>query len=301
MAKKTWITGDFHGELFRFHNFVEILSRLNEKPEDTNIVCLGDCGFNFFLNKSDQKRKKAANSFGFTFYCVRGNHEERPENIPTMTLVYDEEVKNRIYMESEYPNIRYLVDGEIYEFEKKQCLIIGGAYSVDKWYRLKRANLNEETNNPKITGWFSSEQLDLVERETILKKIKGKEYDMVFTHTCPISWEPKDTFLRQIDQTTVDKTMENWLKEVANNIDFKVWCFGHYHRDRAERRNAQMFYQDIFPLLDIYNNTIAREKAPGYDNQSFQLCPKCGNICFKREGADPRYYCNWCHSEFVKE
>lgn len=42
----------------------------------------------------------------------------------------------------------------------------------------------------------------------------GEKYDFVFTHTCPISWEPRDLFLPMINQGTVDRTMENWLDDV---------------------------------------------------------------------------------------
>ena len=262
--KKFYITGDFHGSLSRFNDFLYTLSKLGEKPAETAIVCLGDCGFNFYLNRSDEKRKTLANYLGITFYCVRGNHEQRPELIPGMETVFDTEVKGSIYMEPRFPHIRYLMDGETYEFEGEKCLVIGGAYSIDKWYRILRSGPMEENNDPKITGWFPDEMLTEKEMDNIFKNIKGQYFDMVLTHTCPISWEPIDTFLRQVDQNTVDKTMEEWLDKVAKAIKFRVWCFGHYHRDRAENPKAQMFYQDIFPLVDICEGTIARERGPSY-------------------------------------
>ena len=49
------VTGDFHGRLDRFINL-----HLVYNPTETAIICLGDCGFNFYLNKKDQKLKQQA-------------------------------------------------------------------------------------------------------------------------------------------------------------------------------------------------------------------------------------------------
>ena len=54
------------------------------EPAETALIILGDAGINFYLNKTDKKNKKIINNTGYIIYCVRGNHEERPENIETM-------------------------------------------------------------------------------------------------------------------------------------------------------------------------------------------------------------------------
>ena len=78
------VTGDFHGRLDRFFNL-----HYKYNPQETVIICLGDCGFNFWLNDKDYKIKQEAKELGFTFYCVRGNHEARPQSLSRMTLKYD--------------------------------------------------------------------------------------------------------------------------------------------------------------------------------------------------------------------
>jgi 3-oxoacid CoA-transferase subunit A len=95
------------------------------------LIILGDAGFNFYLNKTDWKLKRNTNNTGYTIYCVRGNHEERPENLK-IPLVYDEEVNGLVYCEKEFPNIKYFVDGSSYDIKGYSVLTIGGAYSVDK-------------------------------------------------------------------------------------------------------------------------------------------------------------------------
>lgn len=222
-------------------------------PEETAIIILGDTGFNFWLNKTDVKTKREANKYGYTIYCVRGNHEERPENIDSMEILFDENVCGSVFMENEFPNIRYFKDGDIYNINGHRTLVIGGAYSVDKWYRLSRAGLNEQNNDPAKTGWFSSELLTEDEMLKIASTTFGKNFDFVFSHTCPISWEPRDLFLSFIDQSTVDKSMEQWLDVIKADIHWGVWCFGHFHKDRIERPRVEQFYGNIEDLETVWN------------------------------------------------
>lgn len=81
----------------------------------------------------------------------------------------------------------------------------------------------------------------------------GQDYDFVFTHTCPISWEPTDLFLGCVDQSTVDKSTEMFLDEVRCEVNWKIWCFGHYHTDRLERPRVEQFYTDWENLDAVWN------------------------------------------------
>lgn len=248
------ITGDTHGRFNRFDKYQFT------NPENHAVIILGDAGFNFYLNKTDNKNKKVVNNYGFKVYCVRGNHEERPEKVPGIHPFYDEEVKGVVLKEVRYPNIRYFIDGSVYTIQGHTFLILGGAYSIDKDYRI-------ENNYP----WFEYEQLTEKEKSCIYNEVKGKSFDFVLSHTCPISWEPTDLFLNYINQSKVDKSMELWLDEVKNNIGFKVWLFGHYHADRLERPGVEMFYLDTEELDNIIERWFSGktidwwlEKSPNY-------------------------------------
>ncbi len=204
-------------------------------------------GLNFYLNKTDYKNKRAINATGFRIYAVRGNHEERPENLG-MDQMYDEDIDGGVYYEPEFPNIRYLFDGEEYTIHDHPILVIGGAYSVDKWYRLG----NRPENTDSWTGWFKDEQLTKKEMDEIGEWVEGKHYDFVLTHTCPISWEPRDLFLPGLDQSKVDKSMELWLENIKSKVDWTVWLAGHYHADRLIRPGAEMYFHDIESLDTIW-------------------------------------------------
>ena len=236
------LVSDTHGKVAE--RLAHIPSTLN--PKETAIIILGDAGFNFWLNKSDTKTKREANKYGYTIYCVRGNHEERPEQL-NIQRYFDENVNNDIYMESEFPNIKYFVDGEIYKLGCYRTLVIGGAYSIDKYYRLAQA-----PKNAKWTGWFPHEQLSSKEMTAITEKVKGQWFDFVLTHTCPFSWEPQDLFLSGLNQSTVDNSMEKWMDKLKEQINYTIWLFGHFHDNRVMRKGVEMYYEDITPLEDIY-------------------------------------------------
>lgn len=226
------------------------------KPEETGIIILGDAGLNFYLNKTDKKYKKLLNSQGYHIYCVRGNHEQRPELIANMHLENDSNVGNMTWVEEDYPNIRYFVDGGNYVIGGHPVLVIGGAYSVDKYWRLIRAGYSKNDGDiadPKKCGWFKDECLTQEEMIAIQESNKGKKFDFIFTHTAPIDWEPTDLFLGCIDQTTVDKSMEYWLNNLKETFDWGVWCFGHYHADRIERPYVEQMYMDYESLDTIWN------------------------------------------------
>jgi 3-oxoacid CoA-transferase subunit A len=249
MIKNWLITGDTHGR---------VCERLKNIPggycgfsnENSALIILGDAGINFYLNKTDAKNKQAIQDTGWLVYCVRGNHEERPENIPTMDIIFDPEVDGNIYVEADYPNIRYFMDGGIYNLSGKKTLVLGGAYSVDKYYRLLKAA--SKNNFDSWTGWFPEEQLSVEERDSILEKIKGQKFDLVLTHTCPYRWQPVDLFLNGPDQSQVDISMELWLEDVKDVIDWNIWLFGHYHDDRIIRPHVEMFSTDVTSLENIF-------------------------------------------------
>ena len=80
-----------------------------------------------------------------TILCVHGNHEERPYNIKGYKEV--DYFDGKVYQEKKYPNILFCKDGENYKIEDRYFFALGGAYSTDKYLRLKEG-----------WKWFPSEQ-----------------------------------------------------------------------------------------------------------------------------------------------
>ena len=257
MIKHWIITGDTHGGVGLISRLGNIARNMPEcKPEETGVIILGDAGLNFYLNKTDKKHKKMVNAQGYHIYCVRGNHEERPENIENMRLENDPNVGNMTWQEVDFPNIHYFADGGNYVIGGHSVLVIGGAYSVDKYWRLQRSGYSAadaEIADPKRTGWFKDECLTKDEMTAIYEQVQGKHFDFVFTHTCPLSWQPTDLFLGCIDQSTVDNTMEVWMDFVKDYFTWDCWCFGHYHADRIEHPHVEQFYYDYEKMETVWN------------------------------------------------
>ena len=210
---KFYITGDTHGNFNRIDYFCQ---RFETSKED--ILCiLGDAGINYYLNKKDYMLKQVLQDMPITFFCIHGNHEERPFNISTyITKKWN---GGTVYYEEEFPNILFAKDGEIYNINGKSILVIGGAYSVDKEYRLLKG-----------WSWFKDEQPNKEIIKYIEKQItKQRHFDIVLSHTCPIKTEPRHMFLPFIDQSKVDKTTELLLQRIADWITFDNWYFGHFH------------------------------------------------------------------------
>lgn len=256
MIKKWIITGDTHGGVNTITRISNI-KRNNPGFEDgeLGVIILGDAGLNFYLNKTDKKHKKMLNNMGVKVYCVRGNHEERPENLK-YDDIYDPNVHGEVYYDPDFDNINYFIDGGEYQIGGYSVLVIGGAYSVDKYWRLARAGYSAkeaDIADPKKCGWFKDECLTQEEMTAIQENNVGKKFDLVLTHTCPFDWEPTDLFLGCVDQTTVDTSMEWWMNQVKDTFDWNVWLFGHFHADRIERPHVQQFYMDYEDLDSIWN------------------------------------------------
>ena len=211
-------TGDLHGKFDRIEDFC------NRFSVEGTMILLGDVGLNYYLDKGkkDIKNKQRLNILPLTFICVHGNHEERPENLDTYELLTIDK-KGKFFYEMEFPNILFMIDGESYNLENKSFLCLGGAYSVDKYYRLQRG-----------WNWFESEQMNEDVKQNIRMSRFGNDFDVILSHTCPQKYVPTETFLMQVDQSTVDHSMEQFLDECERNINYSQWYCGHFHTDKSD-------------------------------------------------------------------
>ena len=224
-----YITGDTHRDFTRLNNM--------KFYKDDMLIILGDSGINYSLTIEDYDVKDHLNKLGIKIFCIRGNHEERPENIET----YEESnlFGGKVFIEKDYPNLIFAKDGEEYNIYGKSVLVIGGAYSVDKDYRLMYGY-----------KWFKDEQLTKEEMYNIYNKVKGKHYDIVLTHTCPYKYEPVEVFLGGIDQSRVDKSMELFLDKIEESINYDKWYCGHFHTEKIIDKVEFMF--ERVRILNVY-------------------------------------------------
>lgn len=234
-----YYTGDIHGNIRKISSFVFN----NHLTENDVIVILGDAGINYYgNNKGDAKVKKKLNALNVPIFCVHGNHEMRPESL-------DSYIETKwhgavTYWEKEYPNIFFAKDGEIYNLDGKKNIVIGGAYSVDKFHRLAMG-----------THWFSDEQPSDEIKRRVEEKLDSVNWkvDAVLSHTCPYKYVPTENFLPFINQDTVDNSTELWLDEIENKLQYSKWLCGHWHIDKKIDR--MRFMMNDFECSDIIGDS----------------------------------------------
>ena len=226
------LTGDFHRDFERLFDFVE--EQVTTK-EDV-IIILGDAGINYYLDQSDYALKQELNELPVTLFLVHGNHEERPEEINT----YEERSwrGGTVYVEPEFPSLLFAKDGEIYDLDGCRAVAIGGAYSVDKIYRLRGG-----------VPWFPSEQPDEYIKRRVEANLEkaGWRVDCVLSHTTPMRYMPRHAFL-PVNQELVDLSTEEWLDTIEKRLSYDRWYAGHFHVDCREGPIRIMMY-DFLELL----------------------------------------------------
>ena len=210
-------TGDTHGDVTRI---VHAIHRFALRKDDV-IVILGDVGLNDYGNdRGDRDRKKKLNSKGVPILCIHGNHERRPATLKTYKAI--EWHGGKVYAEEGLPNLLFAIDGEVYDLDGQKAIAIGGAYSVDKFYRLARGY-----------SWFPDEQPDEETKARVEAKLTAMDWkvDLVLSHTCPTRYVPTEAFLPGLDQSTVDHSTEEWLDTIADRLAYGHWFCGHWHID----------------------------------------------------------------------
>lgn len=221
-----YVTGDTHRNFKRIFDFC---AERNTTKDDVLII-LGDACINYFLDRRDLELKKDLSDFEITLLCVHGNHEERPFMIKTYRK--KKWRGGTVYCEKEFPNMLFAKDGEIYDLEGKKAIAIGGAYSVDKQYRISSG-----------APWFPTEQPSEEIRNYVEEALDrvGWHIDAVLSHTAPLKYEPTDVFLPNVEQETVDKSTERWLDSIEDRLDYRRWYCGHYHCNRKIDRLEILF------------------------------------------------------------
>lgn len=218
-------TGDPHGskaEIIRFCNKMQVTS-------SDIIVILGDVGANYCCDERDRRYKKTFVRLAPTFLCIHGNHEIRPSNIPSyQTREWNGGV---VWFEEAFPNLLFAKDGEVFNLEGMRHIVIGGAYSVDKYYRLMRG-----------FNWWPDEQPSEEIKAYVERQIREKDFDIVLSHTCPFKYEPVEAFLPMIDQSTVDDSTERWLDKTEDSIEYKAWFCGHWHINKRIDKMHFLFH-----------------------------------------------------------
>ena len=203
---KFYITGDKHRNFERVKGFCR---DMNTRRKDILII-LGDAGFNYYEDFRDDELKREISGLNITLFCLHGNKENRPQNVGTYG------VRNfcggKVYYEPKYPNIFFAIDGEIYTFEGKKYLVVGGAHSVDKMRCL-------EEGKP----FWEDEMPDDATKTLVEERLKSENNSIygLMTHTCPIKYLPTEMFMSTRQNAELNRKKQKSKKKAQNIKVFK--------------------------------------------------------------------------------
>ena len=261
-----FITGDTHGKVEDTRTRIQWrLDRFPgrkiddgfDKSRDTVLIILGDFGGNFGggRDKFDIQFKQMLEDMGISYFVIRGNHDQRPSNLYNGdTWHFEQMFDGPTYVENDFPHIHYAMDYPwIYNIEGNKTLVLPGAYSVDKNWRLNY----EKTYGVPI--WFHDEQMTEAEREYVwtLCKLNDFKFDLILSHTCPRGFIPLDSINTGV--SGIDSSMENLFNQVEHKVEYKSWFWGHHHIDRDYKINDHVnacFYGLICRLDRTMKNGI---------------------------------------------
>ena len=258
-SPRYFITGDKHGH---YHNLIKFC-KTNHLNRNDVIFILGDSGFNYYGDERDDNLKKLLSKQNVTLFCIHGNKENRPQNIPTYGV--RSFCGGLVYYEPKYPNLFFAKDGEIYTFNEKEFIVIGGAHSVDKIRCL----------HEDLPFWH--DEMPCEETKQLVEyKLKSKNHKIYgfLTHTCPISCLPTEMFIstqrasnpkantqkKETRTSTnypldIDRSTEEWFESLMQKSDFKIWYCGHYHVDK-ELGKVHLMHKRIIPLFEATQSTF---------------------------------------------
>jgi len=216
-----YLTGDTHAD---FRDLITKSIRYSIADRDLLII-LGDVGINYFGDWRDQRSKDEL--------------AMRPTSPEVADLYHPIQWMGDVaYVEDAYPRFIMAEDGARYHINDRDFLVIGGAYSVDKPYRLQMGY-----------HWFSDEQLTAAEMDVIRQKVRdhGNCEDIILAHTCPYDQRPVECFLPGVDESGVDNTMEHFLQEIADTVSYNAFYCGHWHTEKQDGK-LRILFHDVMML-----------------------------------------------------
>lgn len=221
---KLLIAGDVHGNTQ--HAIWLINTAVREGCD--RVVQLGDFGaWEHMLDGVDffDAVGKWAVQEKVPFYFLRGNHDKSS----LILEKYGDNVTSEGFLECR-PGLYYIPDGLSWTWGERTFFALGGAYSVDKGWRVAQEQHDAERGGGNRSGWYWFPEEELTDQEVddlLLAHFalgKGK-VDVMLTHDKPRSanprWNRKDLPECWPNQDRVERA--------AKAVGPEMWLHGHLH------------------------------------------------------------------------
>ena len=215
-----YVTSDLHGA-FDIHkiNPDEFIPGRTMTDQDILLVC-GDFGCIWDGGSSDRFWLNWLESLPWTTVFIDGNHE----NFDVLNR-YPVEEWNGGKVRRIRSNIVTLMRGEMYHFDDKNWLALGGGFSHD--CQLRKESIN----------WWKEEIFSKDEAAHALETLKkhNKQADIIISHDVYKSHPLSTRYSKDMSVYGEDRVDQHeFLEQIRKTADYKLWLCGHYHEDRMD-------------------------------------------------------------------
>jgi hypothetical protein len=213
---RLFICGDTHGNIRWLTDYVYPTAMALSCDK---IIVLGDFGYwehqdagIMFMNEVAALTRKSA----IPLYWLHGNHD----NWSMAQQQYGDHRDPEGFIVCR-PEVFYIPQGHTWSWQARTFRSFGGAYSVDKDYRLV---MEKQRGNPPGTLWFPDEQMNDEQMDELLAADSGPK-DYVLSHDKPQGsrpgWNRKDIAACLPNQRRLQRALE------AHQPSY--WLHGHLH------------------------------------------------------------------------
>lgn len=255
-----YITGDCHGDFKKFST--KYFSEQKKMTKDDFVIVCGDFGGVWSYGCSDATEKYWLDWLEekpFTLLFVDGNHENFDRlyhDFPVVKFHGGKAHKIR-------DNVYHLMRGYVFDLQGKKFFAFGGASSHDiddgilqpkdfktlndmykQWhYNTFKLGKIQRMNH---VSWWSKELPLAYEMKRGIRELEKVNYevDYVISHCAP-----QDIASMMSHGNYKPDKLTMYFSEIARNLKFKKWYFGHYHRNDSFMSKFILLYYDIERIL----------------------------------------------------
>lgn len=233
-----FVIGDRHGEEDGFSD--DKLPGQASWTTDDIVIVPGDFGYVMRGEKNNLPEKNKLDALAqkpYTILFCDGNHEGFD-----YLEEYPEEIRYGAPVRRIRNNIFWLQRGFIYTIAHKTFFVMGGAYSLDKAFRLKYYIICGE----KI--WFSQELPSPEEYRRAILNLQNADMkvDYIITHTAPRTIIPR---VICSPPNPHDAELTGFLDWVYHECSFSKWFCGHFHVDMTVNDQFQVCAEKVITLF----------------------------------------------------
>lgn len=262
-----FVTGDMHGDYSRLNtkNFPQ--QRFMTKKDF--VIVSGDFGI-WRDNAQSRNWLNWLHEKSFTTLFVDGNHENYD-----LLAEYPVSFWNGGVVQHINESVIHLMRGEIYILQGKTFFAMGGASSHDiedgilelddPHLREKKRRMDAQYKRYRVNhqSWWAEELPNNLEYENAMRSLQryNWEVDYVITHCAPGA-----VAKLVADDSYPNDNLTKFFDAVAKKLDFKIWIFGHYHKNLSINKKFILLYKEILEIaVEEMEDDIDVTKIPDID------------------------------------